>query len=230
MQNKSSLSTPPFSYILSPRHLQDSSIIFHQHILPNNYYFYYTDDMDFAYLAKDDTYVLIYGLCIDIQNNTLQNKEICSILSDSLLNGKERFYDAIDMLSGRFIIIYGYNKEYFILSDACGMLKITYDYENKAISNNIFLIDDYFRNKKREYRDNFNTKSFHQGCLGNLQPLKGMKILTPNHELDLNSFSINRFYPRKPIAPSSDTEAVSNRICHYIQVQEKLLSSQYHLL
>ena len=222
---------PSFSYILTKKQLDISDMSVKQ--ISDQYFLYYTDDMAIGYssatLHNMATYVCLFGLTIDISEETMNNQHISQILLTKLCQSEGSFYERVSMLAGRFILLYRYKGITKIMSDACGMLKIVYDKKSQAISSNIYLLDNYIRKHKREYRELFITKGFRYGSLGNLQPLQGIKILTPNHELHLNDFSVQRFYPRSKIESCSNIADIAAKIINYIQIQERILKQHYRL-
>lgn len=193
-------------------------------------YIYHTEDLEFSIVRNNKNIICILGLCIDLYAQTTSLNNICSRLLVELNKSLFSFYDAVDYLAGRFVIIYRHNEQIFIMNDACAMLKINYDLQTHTIGSNIFLLNNIFREGQGRFHKYYRTIAFKQGAFGDDLPLEGMKILTPNHEINFQNFSIRRFYPRKPLKETSDIIQVSTKIIEYIRIQERLLSKKFQLL
>ena len=228
---------PPYSYLLFQKKniAVEECECFEKIELPCGRYFYFDKKLETSISTNqiNGSYVLLAGLSIDLQKDTLENREISKILLNNLEFGEDYFFDYINMIAGRYIIIFrkDRNNDPHIINDACGMLKITYDQKKKIISSNIFLIDDFFNNSKRSFRREYsqNRNLWKFGSLGNLQPLKGIKILTPNHQLSLHSFKIRRFYPKKVLPINNEIIQVAEEISNFIEKQIELIKQKYTL-
>lgn len=223
---------PPFSYILSNRSVEIGTCQFCMVKLPDGNVFYHTNDLEVSLYQDYDLgkYVFICGLVVDLIGNTIDNKKTVISLYEELLKGETAFFEYIKFLAGRHIIIYNNGCETFIIHDASGTMKVLYDENNRAVSSNLFLIDDLFNHGTRKFRKNFNLKLWNRGTLGNLEPIEGIKILTPNHKLSLSSFVIKRYYPTTFLEPRINIAEVSSEIAELVHRQEELLRAKYRFV
>lgn len=229
---------PPLSYIITnykfPTLEEDESIGWID--LPHGRKIYYENNLNAAITSDEEigAYVLVLGFLIDLPNEEMDNKWISSNLLTQLLKGEELFFESINNIAGRYIIVYKSNIKTNpkIIGDACGTLKITYDHRHKVISSNIFLIDNLIYEARRKYRKEFLRKRelWKFGSLGNLQPLQGIKILTPNHSLDLKTYKVSRFYPIKSLQKNTNIPEVAEHITSLIERQKKLLEKKFTLV
>lgn len=229
---------PPYSYLLTQKNIieVEKCECFEKIELPCGRFFYFDKNLETSISINEHlgSYVLSAGLSIDLHNDSLEINVISKILLNNLEYGEDSFFDYINTIAGRYVIIFrkDRNSDPYIINDACGMLKITYDQKKKIVSSNIFLIDDFFNNSKRSYRREYkkNRNLWKFGSLGNLQPIKGIKILTPNHQLNLHSFGISRFYPKKELPINIELTHVTEEICNLIEKEIELLKQKYTLV
>jgi hypothetical protein len=229
---------PPRSYLLTTARLEtppgdDRHVKLIQ--LPCDWFFYHSGDLPAIVQQNAQTglYIVLAGLVMDLLHNTQDLKEIADRLSCSLSTDPNRFLEHVDHLAGRFIIIYRrlYEDSSMIMGDATNMLKINYATEAKICSSNVFLIDNIIHRGSRSYRDEFKTQRhlWKAGALGNLAPINGVKILTPNHALNLHTFSVHRFYPRARIESFGSVRETAEALQELCCKQLSLLIDRYTL-
>lgn len=226
---------PPLSYILTSEKLSFVDELVREKMLPCGRNLYHTAQLSFgiAFDAVSGNYVAPLGLVIDVDSATIDNTNIANLLLRLFSENEAAYWDAIDRISGRYVIIYGnsYNKESWIIGDCFGSLKITFCKLHDAVSSNIFLINQFFEGGVRNYSPLFKDqrKSWKYGSLGQTQPLTDYEILTPNHALDLSSYTIHRFYPRSKKSNHGDVKLVVNGLIDNVRKQSELLNHKYNL-
>lgn len=103
------------------------------------YYFYYDSVNNVSFLTSNDCFCLMYGYAMDTLNWHMDLEEINAHLLSYLINDKNKFYDYLDDVNGRFVLIFSDGKELKVLNDATGM-KSVYYHKNKILDSKINLI------------------------------------------------------------------------------------------
>ncbi|MBO1005556.1 hypothetical protein [Pseudogracilibacillus auburnensis] len=184
-------------------------------------------------IKRGKIWVLILGTIIDIKNPQLNGNEISKRLINYLNESEEIFFNYLDYLSGRYLILYNNSNDTKILSDATGMRSIFYSKGQNIIASHCKLVNDYVKapestivNKKwlRKY------SNYH--LPGHFTPYENILFLTPNTLLCINTKEIIRFFPREPlkentICESADTitSYVKNQLAELANRDKKLLLS-----
>lgn len=230
------LSPPPLSYVLSEESVNfDFGNSFKTIILPDGRNFFFHDQLPVSVGENKETggYVLIAGLVIDLNINSADLRNICQSLVDALLLNERYFLDRTDNLSGRFIVIYKKSSQEspYIIGDATNMLKINYSKKYKLCSSNIFLINHISNDGRKDYRSIFNEhrKLWKYGALGDCTPLNDISILTPNHRINLNTYDLDRFYPREVVQTESNVCMVAGAVFDMCSRQHDILADKYSL-
>jgi len=231
---------PPLSYVLSDAELDITRFnLLHVEVraidLPCGRHFYHDANLTTS-LSKDDrggAYVFLFGLAIDLNFDTTDLELISAELLQSLNRGRTAFLDHVDLVAGRYLVIYreASGASPYIMGDATNMIKINYSAGHRMCSSNVFVIDDVANKGARIYRPEFRTMAQHwtYGTLGNLSPIAQVKILTPNHELALDSYKQRRFYPRRQASISGNIAEISDAIVALCLRQQSLLAGKYAL-
>lgn len=168
-------------------------------------YFSYDPRNNAVYMEGLQYYVLVLGTMMDVEEYTMDNVLIASILLDRLHSSKDSFYDKLDLICGRYIVLYGRMGEKPILvQDATGMRSVFYDENKFIIASHIELVQIYANEEIapiwNEYNNHFdNVENTNIGLPGNSTPYCNIKALIPNHELQTISLSQRRFWPRRHI-------------------------------
>ena len=228
---------PPLSYLLTKQPCLELRDRLNPMRLPDDYLFYQSNDLRVASsesrIENRNAFVLVAGLMIDTNIQTTDLHSICCALCKKLLISYEHFLEYADSISGRYIILYrGVDcSELSIINDATGMMKVLYCQQTHAVSSNIFLIRDYAQiNKSQKHPLFINKRPFWKfGTIGDLQPLEGIKTLTANHALTLNSHTISRIFPRTELC-RKEPQSVFKSLMNDFYSQLLLLRSNYSLL
>jgi hypothetical protein len=231
-----SVAAPPFSYVLARREaaLALPETAFACAAIEGDLRFFHTRDLDIGVArALDGAFrVLIFGLVMDVAARSASNQVIAAGLARAIESSFESFLDALDDLAGRFVVVFKRpgGEGVSICSDATGMLKVNYHEETRACSSNIFLLRRIAASEIA-YRPEFEGASrtlWKFGALGNLSPLQGCKILTPNHYLNIATGEIVRFFPRAPL-PTRSMAAIASEFREICDFQVSALSEKFRL-
>lgn len=217
---------------------------FSRNLFPNKYInfkheninIFYDRENFFKFLNSPDKscYILLLGTTIiDIENETDNLNFIADKLLNELIDSETKFFDYLDDLAGRYIIIYKKSGNTRILNDACGTRTIFY-YQCKSrtsflISSHIDLIHQITGVPKLDIKDEF-MESFTYYMPGNLTPLHQVYILTPNTLLQINDYQIVRYFPRENLEESSDIDSIVDWISSKFLQQLALLAKSKSLL
>jgi len=224
---------PPFSYLVirNKRKFAMGGNGLSTLTLPCGRTFCHSGDLDLALItrSKKGGYLLLFGLILDLTKPDAGAKKIAKALFSDLEKGYDIFLKHIDQLSGRWITIFRESdtSHVRIMGDATHMLKINYDVVSLDCSSNIFVL----KGEKLVYREEF-VKQRHlwkYGSLGNLSPAKGVKILTPNHTLDMDDGRVDRFFPRPESVHPLSTENVAREVLRLCRRQAEVLRRKYTL-
>ena len=148
-----------------------------------------------------------------------------------LLKSKEAFYDYLDLLNGRHLIVYGLaaTGEVRLLQDATGMRAVYYRKDRPIAASHALLLaekrsgelkmDPFWESYCRLFHNEENNNI---PFPGHRTPYTGVWQLIPNHELDLSTLKMIRFWPRKD-RKALDTQAVFHASLLNLQNQARLL-------
>lgn len=175
---------------------------------------------------KDNYFCFILGNIVDTKNWTQNLLTIAESVCE-LIDNKTSLYEYVDYLAGRYILIYGSNSEVYLLQDACGMR--TCYYSDALIASHYNIIGRLQAKEPHFFWEKYNNFSKKPWYLpGDITPWEGVHTLLPNHELNLDSFTVKRFYPRKKheiLNPISVVQEFS----YSLNKQAELLSRKYKL-
>jgi hypothetical protein len=228
---------PPFSYLLSgePQSFIPIELSATELRLPCGRFFYYSPSLEVA-LSKNKengSYVLIAGLAIDLLNVTLELKVIAEKLLEELNVSENKFFNLLDYIAGRWLVVYKNPKasSVEIVGDPTSMIKINYSESKDICSSNIFLINRVLWGGRTQYRKEFveRKKLWKSGTIGNFSPIQGVKILTPNHTLNLNTRQMTRFYPRHGEIKELPVANVESELLRLCEIQNTLLKKKFNI-
>lgn len=169
------------------------------------YFYYFDSDIERYICKKNKDFLLILGTCIDPINKIGDTNIIAERLLKNLLQGKKLFFNYLDYLTGRFVILVSCNGEDFLLHDATGINAVFYNDLNDEIiiSSHTQIIAEIKGYKIKGIRESLvNNKKFKsRTCYmpGGETLYEEIKILTPNTLIDLNKKEIRRFFPREKL-------------------------------
>ncbi len=177
-------------------------------------------------------YVLICGVMMDVTEYTMNLSVICSKLLVALSEGVEVFYDAIDVICGRYLVLFGEKGEKpRVLQDATGMRSVFFDEKKMIVASHIELVQMYAHEQTHPFwyeylTHNANIENNSIGLPGNTTPYQNIKALIPNHVLIMKNMTQRRFWPRFPINPCSIDEVCKDALICFRE-QAKTLVRNY---
>ena len=189
------------------------------------YYFYYDSVNNVSFLTSNDCFCLMYGYAMDTVNWHMDLEEINAHLLSYLINDKNKFYDYLDDVNGRFVLIFSDGKELKVLNDATGMKSVYYHKNKILIASHYNIIQDIVNEDVNEYFNLYNGIKENKPWVlpGDLTPYNNIRILISNHEYSITSGNLRRFWPRENSKDVSVNEA-SVYIADHIEKQLETLS------
>ncbi|MCA1065396.1 hypothetical protein QTG56_06960 [Rossellomorea sp. AcN35-11] len=192
------------------------------HVDPANQYEHY---------SSGQSWIFILGKVVDTENKTLNLPTILKRAFDLLQHNDEtHFFDYIDTLAGRYLILFKKNNSTRILSDATGMRSILYSKTGNLIGSHIELLQSYLdHNLSSQVDRSWLGKYTNYQLPGNNTIYEDILYLTPNTLLELERNEIVRFFPREELS-HKDPESAAIEISRLVKGQLELLSKEYDLL
>lgn len=189
--------------------------------------------LNFYIHKENDTVFLLMGTVIDPLNKDGNSQNIIKILSKKFAYSEDRFFDYLDELSGRFVLLISNKDKCYILQDATGNKSLFYDTEFNYFSSHPELIiefmGEHYHNQSKDYiaDSNFHRK----GSLfpGLLTTYKNIKKGLPNTLINVNLGRIERFFPRESLPTKKVNSFLIEEISQLLTNQVSILSNEYKL-
>jgi hypothetical protein len=182
-----------------------------------NYLLFYQNDLTIVNLENKLIQIIAIGDLFDYQNSTLGNQEIIK----SWLQKLETFEEILNAsfrYSGEYIILYYHkiSKSFKVFSDATAQYELLY---SKNCDNEIILASNHslVGLTKKLIPDNspdaiefFSSKAFlnRRSFVGSDTNFTNLKRLKPNHFIDINKGTMERYFPLEKKTETSLEEGV----------------------
>ncbi|MEN8251761.1 MAG: hypothetical protein ABFS32_22770, partial [Bacteroidota bacterium] len=188
-------------YILAP-HSIDCPFLYNSLSLFGSSVLYTHVDLKVARYSDSGLRLILLGDMFDYQFPNKDNKEILQDIAD---DDFDQFLKQIHRYAGRFVIIYQNGDVLRLLHDATAARKVYYgNWQEKLwIASQPHLLAGVLgieKSHNKELMKFYESKDFirlHNSNMGNLTIYDKIKQLLPNHFLDVNSFTITRYWPNK---------------------------------
>ena len=126
-------------------------------------------------------------------------KRIASVIAQKFILGEDMLYDYLDYLGGRHLIVYGNDREAYLVQDATGMRSACYHRHSLLIASHYHIIQNIVRAERSPYvAELANMKPIPWLLPGNTTPYVDIMMLMPNHRLTLRERKLKRIFPRGP--------------------------------
>jgi len=182
----------------------------------NNLFLQAHPDLELTHARRKGVELTLLGYLIDPDNPEFSNQDILENMLSRIVSAYDIF-EATYRLGGRWIIILDNGKEAILFNDASGLRQAFYTQEGtpqlwcasqpKIIAQELGLTFD-----KEAERDFINSPYFRETkgiwWPGDSSPFKEIKLLLPNHYLNLNKGTPHRYWPNKRITNISLEEGV----------------------
>src|SRR5699024_1003812 len=194
-------------------------------ILIGDYKIHFDPLNECEYRIQGEKWIFVLGYMIDTLSPDRKVEYIILNILGLFRYSKTDFFDYLDVLSGRYIVLFHDGKETQILSDATGMKSIVYSTERTIISSHMNLVREVANSKsnpkiKKEWAKKY--KGYY--VPGHHTPFENIYYLTPNTLLNVDSKEVVRFFPREDLKIESiDTivQEVSNLVKNQLEVITK---------
>ena len=165
-----------------------------------NYELHY-DPLNKAVKYEDENNsFLILGYAIDLIHNTSNLSDICKHMVSRVSESESSLFEYLDYLSGRYLIIYNYDNQMKILSDATGMMSIVYSKTHKIISSHVKLASTITKAAPNDkIQESWKAKYGGHYIPGHFTPYSDIYFLTPNTYFNITNDKVVRFFPRKEL-------------------------------
>lgn len=179
--------------------------------------------------------IYLIGIVLDVFNQEIDEMSILKRLSTSLSESKESFFNYLDTLSGRFVLLVDGFGERFILQDATGSRTVFYDKKRHTFSSHadiIARINGYdISNEARNLIESDAYKGNKDSHFPGIStPYNEVKMLTPNTLLNFtNDIFVERFFPREDLKMNHLDSNFINESTEFFTNQIALLNQKYKL-
>ena len=191
--------------------------------LPDESVLYCHKHLEYAYVKDNENFVVLMGSAINISTGSYMEETANELLA-ALKVSEEEFFDTIDFLAGRYVVIYSKAGEVKILNDAIGLKAVFYSVNLNIASSHSKLIADLIGSGKspvQEAKDN-GALTISHGYPGLTTPYKDILRLSPNTFLDFYNLTTQRYFPRGPVTRLTVEEAAFI-LKKSVQIQAKTL-------
>ncbi|MEL3901251.1 MAG: hypothetical protein P1P60_00230 [Treponema phagedenis] len=195
-----------FTYILHSK--KNENLSNHIFIKSYNLYLSYSKKTEVISYETDENAVYIIGLCVDSHGELTRYDIPKFLLSlkdiniDIITNASARF-------AGNYVILLVLNGHLYAFNDATGIVSIYYctdticlsSFDNITAKTVKAIIDEKYYNIRFE--------SDHDAAMPNdITVYKNIKLVLPNHYLDLNTLNVKRFYPIETLTYFDEPEKI----------------------
>ena len=202
-----------------------------------SFYIYFHSELDIATYRGQGSKIVILGTILDPINNVICSNKIAQQLHDTYIQSDDTFFHYLDNLSGRFLILVASQSRHFVLQDAAGNRTVFYSksLDHFFISSHAQIIADINKYSVPGERKNFIQ---HMGAgngralrhfPGLLTPYCEISMLTPNTYLNIDDFSVQRFFPRQEIKREKLSPVFIDELSELFTQQITLLSQKFKL-
>jgi len=195
-----------FTYVVHSKKKENLSN--HIFIKNHNLYLSYSKKTEVISYETGENAVYIIGLCVD-SHGELTRYDIPKFL----LSLKDINIDNIIEISARFagnyIVLVSLNGCLYAFNDATGVLPIYYCTDNICLSSFDNIAAKTLNAIVDEKYYNIRFESDYDGAMPNdITVYKNIKLVLPNHYLDLNTLKVKRFYPIEPLTYFDEPEKI----------------------
>ena len=208
--------------------IEQSIIDSWQQEIIGSYTLYYDKDLT---LTRSKS-VLILGLVINPVENINDPKIIAATLQHKYGVSDFSFFDYVDQLSGRFLVIVQDNTNLKLLQDAGGTRSVFYDRSSAASiiashSSLIAALGNYSLSEKAKWF--MAQRKVTKYLPGLLSPYEEIYQLTPNTLLNCNNKNVERFFPRDSLTECQDFNTLIEDLSTLFTRQVNLLKDNYKI-
>lgn len=210
-------------FLISNAPLEKASDLFEQAHPLTGAYLYYDHKTEIERSSVGSVEVNLIGYILDIRNGHLSTSHILSELARLYQSGTEEFYDYMEMLNGRYVLIISDENDTKTFSDATCMRPIFY-YQNEFLGSHEALVEEVVR---REKGIELNKEPYQMKGYLDYTSTEDIYKFNPSMFFSSVDAGFTRYYPRKP-AKSLSTEAVFDWTKDYFLPQTEWLDQNFN--
>ncbi|QLG28517.1 hypothetical protein HUG10_13565 [Halorarum halophilum] len=174
--------------------------------------------------------VLILGRVFDPINGVSDPETILNTMIDRLGESDNRFFDYLDHLSGRFVLLVEEDDRAFALQDATGNQALFYDTDSRGcrLASHPEMLTEmggYERTDGAETILDAEAPWFPGAATSYAE----VKLLTPNTLLTLPDSEVMRFFPRGPLPSNPLTDELVREVADIFETSVELLHREADL-
>jgi Asparagine synthase len=196
---------------------------------------YRDPDLALQRYGEKGSSVVLLGLAVDPVTPTGDPRQIVRDLFLRYARSEEEFYEKLDDLSGRFVVITQAGGSCSVFQDASGLKTAYYDVggSGPSVSSHASLLArlrGYATS--REAREFIASKDYGRTVTyfpGNATPFEQVMMLTPNTLLDVPETRVRRFSPREPLGSRPLEAYLVEELAVLLRRQMELLAERYPL-
>jgi hypothetical protein len=177
-------------------------------------YYIYTHELLRAWSSGlNGNELWLLGFAIDIRDGA-STQECADRLCKALSVSEDHFFDVLDFISGRYVIVYAMGSAVRLLHDACAV-KAVYYVKNRLIAGSHARLvaeadgaeAEGFRPSLTELAKEKHGLRYRYGYPGLTTPYENVIWLAPNTLLEFETMTTRRYFPRGPLVEMSVEEA-----------------------
>lgn len=206
--------------------------------LPDNFVVVYENGNKCVFQSFNGGWLCLCGsYCMDVIAGYMDFDRISYNMAVKLSLSKVEFLNYLDGLNGRFVCIYSINGDIFVLNDAAGTRSVYYCLSRPVLASHYNLLNEIVCSEPEPFYEKYQKhvkqkisehKNYPWVMPGDLTPFKNIRVLVPNHEIELKTMKPFRFWPRSNM-PEISIETCCDRVSYLIKRQAEILASNYKI-
>ncbi len=175
-----------------------------------DYTLYHHPEIEYTSVKIGTAEIHLVGEIFDWQNPACSNSEILDFLVSQ--ESTQEMLSVLSRFSGHFLLICGWNDQFFLLNDACAQYGVYYDEACTVFGSQMKIMGEVLElnsNQDPSAVRFFNSTTFQKKnvFVGDSTHIESVFHLRPNHLIDLKDQKQRRFFPVTAIKPMSVKEA-----------------------
>ncbi len=199
--------------------------------LPNGASLYFRTNLPLALLTagaegRADCWICVLGSPVDLIEQTVEIQVVAQLLLKALVASTDTFFDRLDYVSGRYVVVFNDGSATRILADATGMKTIFYSRDGRFFASHARLIVDATGDNGPSPLLRMGRREFKFGFPGLETPFKSVRLLSPNTLFNISSKKVERFFPREELPELSFGDA-RDLVWQYMNAHVRALPSTW---
>lgn len=219
-----------FTFCISPKHVDiyENELIMER----KNMYLSYTSGTDVFQHKTEKQEIYIVGLCVDTYGE-IERENICEQLLQGAPNIDELFIRT-NRLAGKYVVIFFDRNDCYLFGDATGSIQINYCYDDNmlyvASTDQVvaLICNKVVSERAKKVR---NGSALSQGMPGDMTMFDEVRVLLPNHYLDVSAKSAVRVPMKLPkVNNLVDYDYLIRKSIFFVENTVKEYKKRYELI